>query len=552
MARVEAAHGVVRPARTSDLFVWLWRLLASAQFAIALIAFLAVAGLLEVVLPQIPSAMRGNPAAISVWLEAQKGTYGPFTQALYRLGLFEVKDAWWFLAGLGLLAVSVCIYAADRFLTTWRTVTHPRERLPDSFFERAANRIAFATPAAGAIESLLRKRRFRVRSITEGESTYLFADRFAWAQLGNFASHIALVLFLVGALLSRFGGYSQNLLVAEGTTSPIFAVSNPNQMQVQVVRAVARFDAKGQPIDYHSELVLYKGGSEVARGTATVNSPMEYGGYRFHQVGYMGEGAALHVRDLTTGNTTYDEVLALSALQPAPSITVRDAQGNVLLSDSIPPTDFIDQARGSLITVPTDGRQFWVGVTPSGQNQLSLVVYGRNADTTRLLLTAGQSNTAGGLQWTFNEVTGLPSLTTDQTIPGDNSQDLVMMSSAPDGTRYLTVLGPVDGQALTLYPNQPVRIGNREYTFEGQRAFAGLQVRRDPGANFIWIATGLLIAGLLVTFYVPRLRLWARVRGDETVLAAQAERSGVFRAEAKQIARRLGVTPAEGPATTDA
>ncbi len=552
MARAETAQGVVRPARTSDLLVWLWRLLASSQFAIALIAFLAIAGLLEVVLPQMPNAMRGNPAAINAWLESHRGTYGPFTQALYRLGLFEVKDAWWFLTGLGLLAVSVCIYALDRFLLTWRAVTQPRERLPDSFFERAANRVSFSTPATGALESLLRERRFRVRTAVDGDVTYLFADRFAWAQLGNFASHIALLLFLVGGLLSHFGGYSQNLFVAEGTTSPIFPVSNPNQMQVQVVQAVARFQSNGQPFDYHSDLVLYKDGHEVARGTATVNRPLEYGGYRFHQVGYMGEGAALRVRDVTTGNAIYDEVLAMTDLQPAPAVTVRDAQGNVLLDDVIPPTDFIDEARGSLITVPGDGRQFWVGVTPAGDKSWSLVVYGREGDTTRLVTPAGQSSSAEGLQWTFNEVTGLPSLSTDQTIPGDNSQDLVMLSQTPQGSPYLTILGPVDGQALTVYPNQPVRIGDREYTFEGQRAFAGIQVRRDPGVDFIWIATGLLIAGLLVTFYIPRLRLWARVRGDETVIAAQAERSGVFRAEAKQLVRTLGVAQTEEAKKQDA
>jgi cytochrome c biogenesis protein ResB len=102
-----------------------------------------------------------------------------------------------------------------------------------------------------------------------------------------------------------------------------------------------------------------------------------------------------------------------------------------------------------------------------------------------------------------------------------------------------------------LYPDQPVRIGNDEYTFAGRRAFSGIQVRRDPGANFIWIATGLLLAGLLVTFYVPRLRLWARVRGDEAVIAAQAERSGVFRTEAKQLLRQLGGTRQEAGTKAD-
>jgi cytochrome c biogenesis protein ResB len=93
-----------------------------------------------------------------------------------------------------------------------------------------------------------------------------------------------------------------------------------------------------------------------------------------------------------------------------------------------------------------------------------------------------------------------------------------------------------------LYPEQPVRIGDREYTFEGRREFAGIQVKRDPGANFIWVAAGLLLVGLVVTFYVPRLRMWARVGPEETVLAGLAEKSGGFQSEAAAIAEELGAT----------
>jgi cytochrome c biogenesis protein len=85
-----------------------------------------------------------------------------------------------------------------------------------------------------------------------------------------------------------------------------------------------------------------------------------------------------------------------------------------------------------------------------------------------------------------------------------------------------------------------VQIDELEYEFTGRREFAGLSVRKDPGANFIWIATGLLLAGLLLTFYVPRLRLWARVRGKEMVVAAQADRRGAFQSEVKRLRAELG------------
>jgi cytochrome c biogenesis protein ResB len=316
-------------------------------------------------------------------------------------------------------------------------------------------------------------------------------------------------------------------------------------MQVEVVDAIGEFDEAGTPLDYRTELVIYQGGREVARGVATVNSPLSYGGYRFHQAAYFGEGAALRVRDAATGNTLYREALALQDRLPAPAIIVRDAQGAVLLDDVIVPTDFIEDAGGTLITVPASERQFWVGVKQDEEGVWTLIVYGREDEDARLVVPAGESRRAGDLEWTFAEATGLPFIVAPG-IPGDSERSLVVLSETPEGTPYLTVLGTVDGRALTLYPDQPVQIGDREYLFEGRREFAGIQVRRDPGANFIWVAAGLLLAGLLITFYVPRLRLWARVRSRETVVAALAERRGVFQSEVKQLVQELGATTIEG------
>ncbi|MDP3769100.1 MAG: cytochrome c biogenesis protein ResB [Dehalococcoidia bacterium] len=546
MARAETARTEVRTVRSAELLLWLWRLLASAQFAIALIGFLALVGLVAVVLPQVPAAMQGNAAALDAWLETRKDSFGPFTEPMLRVGLFTIVTSWWFLTALGLLALSICVYTVDRFVAIWRNVTRPREEVADSFFERAANRAVLELPAAGPgeaaslrLEGVLRARRFRVRRLAVGETAYLFADRFAWAQLGSFVTHLALVLLLVGGLVSRLGGFTSALLVAEGTASPVFPVSDPNQMQVEVVDAVATFNESGQPTDYRSELVIYQGGEEVARGATTVNDPLSYRGYRFHQAGYLGEGAALRVRDLASGNTSYREVLALDELQPAPAVTVRDESDRVLLDDVIVPTDFIQGTSGTLVTVPETGRQFWVGIAQDEDDAWDLVVYERDESDARFIVPAGETQRAEGLAWTFNETAGLPSLVAPG-LPGDSERSSVVLSETPEGTPYLTILGAVDGRALTLYPEQPERIGDLEYAFEGRREFAGIEVRKDPGANLIWAGAGLLIAGLMVTFYVPRLRLWARVRGDETVLASTGERRGVFQAEAKQLMKQLG------------
>ena len=38
--------------------------------------------------------------------------------------------------------------------------------------------------------------------------------------------------------------------------------------------------------------------------------------------------------------------------------------------------------------------------------------------------------------------------------------------------------------------------------------------KQDPGAAIVWVAFGLLIVGLLITFYLPRRRVWTRIAPD--------------------------------------
>jgi cytochrome c biogenesis protein len=59
----------------------------------------------------------------------------------------------------------------------------------------------------------------------------------------------------------------------------------------------------------------------------------------------------------------------------------------------------------------------------------------------------------------------------------------------------------------------------------GFNQFVVLIVKRDPGLPFVWAAFGLLIAGLLITFHMPRRRIWARRARDGSVaLVARSDR----------------------------
>ena len=519
----------------------LWRLLTSVRFAVFFIGALALFGLLGVLIPQVPEAMRGNGPAISVWLDTQRGHFGPFTDTMYRLGLFEVFHAKWFLFALGFLVLNVTICTFNRWSPTFRNVFNPPVRVPESFYGNAHNRAVVAPVDAPALEAALRRMRFRLETQRRDGATYVFADRYPWAQLATFVSHLALIIFIAGGLVTWFTSFEADVFAGTGTTAPVFAVSNPNQLQVRIDDAIGRFGPQGNALDFRTHLTIFKNGTEVASGTTTVNDPFKYGGYRFHQVAYFPDGAELKIRDLATGNTVFHETFPLQDTTPAPAVTITDAAGRVLLSRTLAPTDFLDIASGALVPVPGSDRVLWLGLTAPDNRTWQLAAYdprGQGADG-QLRIGIGQSGTISGLSVRFDGVRAVPSAI-GLGVPGSDQPALAQLAPSPDGTPSLLLTGK-DRPAIDLAPGQPVTSGGYEFTFIGQRAFAGIAVKRDEGAWFIWVATAMLLGGLALTFYVPRRRLWIRLDDSGTHVAALAEKSGGFEKDMRALARRMNV-----------
>jgi cytochrome c biogenesis protein len=524
-----------------DLAQPLWRLLTSVRFAVFYISVLAAFGLAGVLIPQVPEAMRGNDAAVAAWIDTQRGAFGPFTDPMHRLGLFQVFQARWFSIALGWLVVNISVCVFNRWSPTFRNVFRPPERVPDSFYERAHNHAMLAPVGTAAAEDALRRLRFRVKTRQDGEAAYIFADRYPWTQLATFASHMALILFLAGGLVTALTGFTSDTFAGEGTTVPVFAVKDPNQLQVRIDDAVGVYGEQGNPLDFRTHLTIFRNGREVKSGYMTVNDPLKYGGYRFHQVAFFPDGAALRIRDVATGNTVFAETFPLEEITAAPAVTISDASGKVFLSDVIAPTDFLKLASGALVDVPGAGRILWVGITAKGEEDWELVLFDPRIGEagSQLRVAEGAAGEISGLRVRFDRVEGIPSAV-GIDVPGGGAELLAQMVKAPDGGSSLMLVGP-GRPAISLAPDDPVETGGYEYIFEGQREFTGLSVKRDSGAWFIWVATGLLVGGLAVTFYVPRRRLWLKLTRDETRVAALAEKSGGFEKEMRTLALRLGV-----------
>ena len=174
---------------------------------------------------------------------------------------------------------------------------------------------------------------------------------------------------------------------------------------------------------------------------------------------------------LTVGGYTFHQ----NGFGPAPDIVIRDQAGRPLWTGPVPMTDEAAGFPFTQLTVP-------------GRDIALQLLLQRQADGTGVLLVLP-----------FQQA-------------GTNA----------DGTPNVVGLGPV---AITR--GETATPAGTDFSIE-LRSFSDFTLlieKRDPGQGLVWIAFGCLLAGLLITFWMPRRRVWARLGADgRLALAFRADR----------------------------
>ena len=555
-----------------------WWLFTNVRFAILLLALLAAVSLVGVLVPQMPATVKGDLALEQAWLDTQHENFAFLTGGMDAIGFFEVFQQRWFALLLATTVVSTGAYIVSRFPGIWANIRRPRTRVPDRYFETAPHRFQLEEAVdADRLERALRAKRYKVSRSQEDDSTYLFADRLQYAQLGTLLTHAAIIVFILSAVVQRVDAYSSPLFLAEGSTLPVFAVSNPNQMQVKLENALAEFAPNGQPIDYRADFVIYDRGIEAKRCSSTVNTPCSYNGYRFYQQSYFGYGATLSVRDTSTGNLIYQETLGLGWKSPSPRVKVTDSDGAVLLDQTVILTDSFDTGEETISAAFAElpgGRAltFWMPENPGDTDKLVVFEPGAN-EAARAALAAGETAQSGGLTIDYLGLEGVPSALADniplpESAGGSTGSALFQLSNVAFGTAEtssgsyydstggstgqpaLTIIG-LQPQAVTLKAGESETIDDYEYTFERQAEFAGIEVKRDRSDSLVWIGAFAIVIGLAITFWVPRRRLWAKISGARISLAGQAPSHSNYSRDLRDLVREAGGNVPEEPDDDD-
>jgi len=531
----------------------IWNLLTNVKFALFLVGLALVAGLVGTVLPQVPGPMRANPAARSAWMSLRQETYGSLTGPMDRLQLFDVFHSTWFNGLWVIIIVAVTVCTVCRIRPTWRSVQRPALTVSDAYFERAHHRAAFAHEGGAlAVESLLRKRHYKVVKAAEREgATYLFADRFGWSQYGTFLSHLALLMLLIGALLTTMAGFDRTYVFAEGApAAALFDKPGPNQMFIRATDSYRGLDGDNNVVDYYS-LIEVRRGDEVKNCKASVNDPCRAFGYKVHQAAWFNDIASLRITN-AAGRVVFDTNLDFDSETTAvPAFLVTGAKGQTLFEGILPQMGTVPgdtPARADDYATATLAFPSEVGAETGPVYQvawriidgkMSMLIVGPNIEPQTL--APGESVLAAGNRITFKTAVSIPAVQVfDMPGAASDAGATVQMPTSADGTPYLYVSGIANDNVI-LAKGRPVKgSGGYTYTFNGQIEASGVSVRRDPGDTFIWVAVAMAVIGLGITFYVPRRRLWVKVTPTQTYMAGVAEKTTRLGREMRRMGAALG------------
>lgn len=497
-----------------------WRQLTSMRTALLLLLLLAIAAVPGSLVPQRSS----DPNGVTQYF-ADNPDLAP---VLDGFQLFDVYTSAWFSAVYLLLFLSLIGCVIPRTKHHFEALRARPPRTPArlsrlaGYTERALPEGETTDAAIERAASELKRAGYRVeRYDVRGEAS-VSAERGYLRETGNLVFHTALVGVLVAVGIGGGFGFSGQRVVVEGqsfvNTLAAYDSFNPGRFfddttldpyrlsleELDAVYETRNQEAIGQPIDFTATVSVQAQGEESQPGVVKVNEPLR-----------------VHGTDVYLLGNGY-----------APTITVRDPEGEVVFTDAVP-------------FLPQDANLTSIGVVkvPDGlEEQLGMVGFFYPTQTT--LGSGAYTSSYPDLVFpvlTLNVYQG------DLGIDGGEPTSVYTLD--PSSMEQLTG-GSTGVESIELMPGETVDLPNGlgSVTFEDVSAaaggdpaadegdysqsvsrFASFDIHDDPSQGWVLVFAVLIIAGLLVSLFVPRRRMWVKaVQRDGAVVL---EYAGLARGE---------------------
>jgi cytochrome c biogenesis protein len=264
-------------------------------------------------------------------------------------------DAWPYALLLGAVALSAVAAAAVRVPATWREWRRPALVRPGS---GAVEMHLGVVADAGAIERVLEGAGYRTRHEMARGTWAIHAVRRGWSRFAGQASHLALVLVVLGAAIGAAFGSETTFSLLPGDQALLDAPRGGFSSAVRLESLDAEFGADGRPRRLDTAVTFLRGGEAVEDGILRVNEPGAFDGYLVHPWTY---GPAARLRVTTLG-------------------------GSALLDAPIPLDGAAGEAPSGSADLPTAGVTLGLALADAAANELGVSVLGSGGlvDTARL------------------------------------------------------------------------------------------------------------------------------------------------------------------------
>ncbi|MEV4987738.1 cytochrome c biogenesis protein ResB [Pseudarthrobacter sp. LMD1-1-1.1] len=482
-AKAQAALPALGP---KGMLRWAWTQLTSMRTALFLLLLLAVAAVPGSLFPQRPA----NPAVVTQYIK----DHPDYGKLLDSLQLYDVYSSAWFSAIYLLLFISLIGCVVPRAIAHYKAMRSQPPRTPQRLsrlpeYGTLVIPASAAVPASDAINGaagLLRKRGYRVEvRDADGALPSLGAERGFMKEVGNLVFHTSLIGVLVSVAAGGLFGYSGQRILVEGDTFVNTLVGydqfNPgtnfqsSQLQpysLQLDKFNITFDREsrgkfGQPIDFAATVTTKENpDAPPKQEILKVNDPVSLGGTSIY----------------LTGNGY------------APVVTIRDGAGNVAMQGPV--------------VAKLQGENYYSSVVikvPDAQpDQLGFVgFFLPTAFVTDKNVSFSADPELFNPQLTLNSYYG--DLGLNKGAP-QNVFELDVKNLTPLNARNLAAGG------ITLAPGSTYTLpdGKGSISFDGVKRYIGVDIHHNPGQLYALIFALLAVAGLILSLYVNRRRVWVR------------------------------------------
>lgn len=486
---------------------WFWRQLTSMRVALILLLLLAVAAIPGSLLPQ-----RGADPNGVLQYEVDHPKLFPVLDA-FPIQAFDVYSSVWFSAIYLLLFISLIGCVLPRLVHHWKAWRGKPPKTPArlnrmvGFTEvrvsnpnaTVAEREEFAVRAVNEAQDILKRSRYRTdvqRSVNRRGETEISvsAERGYLRETGNLLFHIALVGVLVCVGLGGMFSFNGQKVLVEGETmvNQLIDYDTVNAGSGFDSTSLDPFSAKLESLDV--SYMTPEDGNESAIGQVK-----EY--VASMKLTDPDGTESEHVIRVNHPLRVHGSPIYLISNGYAPTITIRNAQGEVVYSESMP---FIPQDTNmvslGVVKVP-------YGITAADGERTQIGLRGFFYPTKTDLETGAYTSSFPDLN---NPVLTLDLFAGDLGIDSGVPQSVYSLDT--ENMEQLT--GRAIGEkSLELVPGETIELPNEmgTLTFEATPRYAAFDVMRNPAQTGILIFAILSMAGLIWSLFVARRRMWVKV-----------------------------------------